>query len=95
MKGEKITSLNIVGGGIKNRYVNQLVADSLNREVITGPVEGAAIGNLLTQAMALGDIKDLDELRQVVRNSENVEHWTPNHSEAWDEAYQKLLTFIN
>ncbi len=93
-KGEKITSLNIVGGGIKNRYVNQLVADSLNREVITGPVEGAAIGNLLTQAMALGDIKDLDELRQVVRNSETVEHWTPNHSEAWDEAYQKLLTFI-
>ena len=95
MKGEKITSLNIVGGGIKNRYVNQLVADALDLEVVTGPIEGAAIGNLLTQAMALGDIKDLDELRQVVRNSENVEHWTPNHSAAWDEAYQKLLTFIN
>ena len=94
MKGEKITSLNIVGGGIKNRYVNQLVADALDLEVVTGPIEGAAIGNLLTQAMALGDIKDLDELRQVVRNSENVEHWTPNHSAAWDEAYQKLLTFI-
>ena len=53
-----------------------------------------AMGNLLTQAMALGDIADLDQLRQVVRNSENVESWTPNHTPQWEEAYQKLLTFL-
>ncbi len=94
MKGEKIESLNIVGGGINNKFLDQLVADALNREVVTGPVEGAAIGNLLTQAMALGDIKNLDELRQVVRNSESVETWKPNHSEAWETAYKKLLTFL-
>ena len=94
MKGEKIDSLNIVGGGINNRFLNQLVADSLDREVVTGPVEGAAIGNLLTQAMALGDIKNLEELRQVVRNSESVETWTPNHTPQWDEAYNKLLTYL-
>ena len=94
MKGEKINSLNIVGGGIQNKFLDQLVADALNREVVTGPVEGAAIGNLLTQAMALGDIADLEELRQVVRNSEAVETWQPNHTPAWEEAYQKLLTFL-
>lgn len=94
MKGEKIDSLNIVGGGINNRFLNQLVADSLDREVVTGPVEGAAIGNLLTQAMALGDIKNLEELRQIVRNSESVETWTPNHTPQWDEAYNKLLTYL-
>ena len=94
MKGEKIQSLNIVGGGINNKFLDQLVADALNREVVTGPVEGAAIGNLLTQAMALGDIKNLEELRQVVRNSESVETWKPNHSEAWETAYKKLLTFL-
>lgn len=94
MKGEKIQSLNIVGGGINNKFLDQLVADALNREVVTGPVEGAAIGNLLTQAMALGDIKNLEELRQVVRNSESVETWKPNHSEAWEIAYKKLLTFL-
>lgn len=94
MKGEKIDSLNIVGGGINNRFLNQLVADSLDREVVTGPVEGAAIGNLLTQAMALGDIKNLEELRQVVRNSESVETWTPKHTPQWDEAYNKLLTYL-
>ena len=94
MKGQRIDSLNIVGGPINNRFLDQLIADSLDREVVTGPVEGAAIGNLLTQAMALGDIKDLDELRQVVRNSEAVEVWEPHHTVEWENAYQKLLTFL-
>ena len=94
MKGQRIDSLNIVGGPINNRFLDQLIADSLDRKVITGPVEGAAIGNLLTQAMALGDIENLDQLRQVVRNSETVEVWQPNHTDAWEEAYQKLLSFL-
>ncbi len=94
MKGQRIDSLNIVGGPINNRFLDQLIADSLDRKVITGPVEGAAIGNLLTQAMALGDIKDIDELRQIVRNSETVEVWEPNHTPQWEEAYQKLLTLL-
>ena len=94
MKGQRIDSLNIVGGPINNKFLDQLIADSLDRTVVTGPIEGAAMGNLLTQAMALGDIADLDGIRRVVRNSENVETWTPNHTEAWEAAYQKLLTFI-
>ena len=94
MKGQRIDSLNIVGGAINNKFLDQLIADALDREVVTGPVEGAAIGNLLTQAMALGDIKDLDALRQVVRNSESVETWTPNHTAAWDEAYETLLKLL-
>ena len=94
IKGQRIDSLNIVGGGIQNRLLNQMVADSLNRPVITGPIEGAAMGNLLTQAMALGDIADLSGLRAVVRNSETVETWTPNHTPAWEEAYAKLLNLL-
>jgi hypothetical protein len=42
----------------------------------------------------LGDIADLDELRQIVRNSETVETWTPNHTSAWEDAYQKLLNLL-
>lgn len=94
MKGQRIDSLNIVGGPINNKFLNQLIADSLDREVVTGPIEGAAMGNLLTQAMALGDIADLDQLRQVVRNSEAVSVWKPNHTEGWEKAYQKLLTLL-
>lgn len=94
IKGKRIDTLNIVGGGIQNKLLNQMVADSLNRPVITGPVEGAAIGNLLTQAMALGAVKDIDDLRRVVRNSEDVHEYTPNHTPEWEEAYQRLLKLL-
>lgn len=94
MKGQPIQQLNIVGGGIQNRLLNQMVADSLNRPVVTGPVEGAAMGNLLSQAMALGTVRDLEQLRKIVRNSEAVETWVPNHSQPWESAYRKLLTLM-
>lgn len=93
IKNEKIESLNITGGGIQNKLLNQMVADSLNRKVITGPVEGAAIGNLLGQALALGVLKDVEDLRRVVRNSEPVEEYLPRHTEDWDRAYEKLIRF--
>jgi sugar (pentulose or hexulose) kinase len=94
IKGMRLDQLNIVGGGIQNKLLNQMVADSLNRPVVTGPIEGAAMGNLLAQAMALGDVKDIEELRQIVRNSESVDVWTPNHTEDWENAYQTLLALM-
>ena len=94
IKGEHIGQLNIVGGGCQNKFLDQLVADSLDRPVVIGPIEGAAIGNLLAQAMALGAVKDLAELRQIVRNSEAVEEFTPNHTPEWETAYQKLLSLL-
>ena len=71
-----------------------MAADSIGRPVVTGPVEGAAMGNLLAQAMALGEVRDLEHLRQIVRNSEHVETYTPNHSAQWESAYQKLLALL-
>lgn len=94
IKGERIEQLNIVGGGINNRMLDQMVADSIDRPVVTGPVEGAAIGNILTQAMALGAVKDIDDLRRVVRNSEEVNTYIPNHTEDWDKAYQRMLDLM-
>lgn len=94
IKGQPLEQLNIVGGGIQNRLLNQMAADSIDRPVITGPVEGAAMGNLLAQAMALGEVKDVNELRRIVRNSEAVETYTPHHTAQWEGAYQKLLTLL-
>ena len=94
IKGAKLDALNIVGGGIQNKLLNQMVADSINRPVVTGPIEGAAIGNLLMQAVALGELKDIDEVRQVVRNSEPVETYEPHHTQAWEDAYGRLLSLI-
>ncbi len=94
MKGEAISSLNIVGGGIQNKLLCQMAADATGRPVVTGPIEGAAMGNLLTQAMALGDIAGLDELRDVVRHSVEVDTYTPNQTPEWEKAYEKLLALM-
>ena len=94
IKGQRIDTLNIVGGGCQNDLLNQFAEDSIDRPVVTGPVEGAAIGNLLAQAMALGDIQTMDELRAVVRRSEAVHTYEPHHTPEWEAAYQKMRTFL-
>lgn len=94
IKGQRIDTLNIVGGGCQNELLNQFAADSIDHPVVTGPIEGAAIGNLLAQAMALGDITTMDELRAVVRRSEVVHTYEPHHTPEWEAAYQKMRTFL-
>ena len=95
MKGQHIDSVNIVGGGIQNKLLNQMAADATGRPVITGPIEGSAIGNLLTQAIALGDLAGVEDLRRVVRASEDVETYEPHTGPEWERAYQKLLSFTD
>ena len=51
------------------------------------------MGNLLTQAMALGEIAGLAELREAVRASVEVETWEPRSAGEWEDAYEKLRTF--
>ena len=64
--GKTYTSLNIVGGGSQDRFLNSLTADATGLEVITGPVEGTAIGNLIVQMIAAGCFADLAEARAAI-----------------------------
>lgn len=91
MKGRPIKSLNITGGGIQNLQLNQMAADSTGLVTTVGPIEGASMGNALLQAVALGEIKDLNEARQVLRASVETRVYEPRHTQAWDDAYGKLL----
>lgn len=90
IKGAPITTLNIVGGGSKNRLLNQLTADATGLPVLAGPAEGASLGNLLMQAMALGELKDIGELRQVVRRSCEPVRYDPHPAQGYDAAYERL-----
>lgn len=94
MKGERIDTLNITGGGIGNKLLCQMTADALNRRVIAGPAEGSAMGNALVQAIALGEIKDITEARYVVRCSVEPSVYEPNHTQEWEEAYARLLSYM-
>ncbi|MBO5871134.1 MAG: rhamnulokinase, partial [Bacteroidaceae bacterium] len=66
---EPLKRLHIIGGGSQNELLNQLTANALGVPVWAGPVEATAMGNILVQAMAAGEVADLASLRQVVRNS--------------------------
>lgn len=72
-----ISRLNIIGGGSQNRLLNQLTADALGIPVQAGPVEATAIGNILTQAMAKGELSGMDELRRIVADSFEVQMFYP------------------
>lgn len=82
-KLEKITSkkidyVNIVGGGSKAKLVCQYTADLSKKIVISGPVEATAAGNVLAQLMAAGEIKNLNEGRELIKNSFELKRYYPN-----------------
>ncbi len=91
LAGKQFAPLHIIGGGSKNRLLNQFTADATNRVVFTGPVEATAIGNVLMQAIGLGHIGSLTDARTVVRTSFPVEEYHPTHREGWEQAYRRLL----
>ena len=70
--GQTFDVLNIVGGGSKDAYLNELTKKYTKKRVMVGPTEGTAVGNLLCQAMASKEIANVKEARQVVRNSLKV-----------------------
>ena len=70
--GVKFDTINIVGGGSKDEYLNTLTKEYTGKRVIAGPTEGTAVGNLLSQAISSGEVKDLFDGRKVVKNSFKV-----------------------
>ncbi|MBN1148263.1 MAG: rhamnulokinase [Anaerolineales bacterium] len=80
--------IHIIGGGSRNRLLNQLTADVARRPVVAGPVEATVAGNLLAQAMGVGRLSSLEELRQVMRRSFEPQVFEPQPDDRWDEAYQ-------
>lgn len=91
LTGTRINRLHAVGGGIQNLLLNQFTANALkDRPVITGPVEGTAIGNLLCQAIAAGLLPDLGAARDVVHASFPLETFRGREAAAWDAAYTRF-----
>lgn len=93
--GRKIESLYLVGGGVKNTLLNQFTADALQRPVFGGPPEATALGNLLVQALALGELGSIAEIRQIVRVSFPTTTFEPRANEAWGEAYDRFCRLLN
>ncbi len=75
--GKRLDPLHIIGGGVNNHLLNQFTADATGRTVIAGPVEATAIGNILMQALTLGELDSLRQARRLVRHSFGAEEYHP------------------
>jgi rhamnulokinase len=93
LTGNRIEVIHIVGGGSKGKLLNQFTADACQRLVITGPVEATAMGNLLVQVRASGELDTLSEMRAVVRKSSEMEAYEPGKGEPWELAAERLHPF--
>lgn len=90
-----IEVLHIIGGGSLNDNLNQFTANSCGVEVLAGPQEGTALGNIMVQAKAAGEVKDLWDMRKVIANSLNLKRCSPADKEIWDAAYVKYLKILS
>jgi rhamnulokinase len=80
LRGAPLTRIRIVGGGSKNKFLNQLCANACQLPVSAGPVEASALGNLCAQMIALGALANLDEARALVRRSFEVVEFAPREA---------------
>lgn len=87
-----IKTLHIIGGGSKNNMLNQFTANAIGIQVIGGPYEATAIGNILMQAKADGIVKDAKHIRHIVRNSVNLEVFSPTDTKIWEDQYARYLS---
>ncbi len=84
-----IEKLHVIGGGTYNVYLMQMAANSLGIPVITGPVEGTAIGNIMLQAKAAGLVNNRFEMRSIIANSIEIKTYQPQ--ENWDAVYERFV----
>jgi rhamnulokinase len=85
--GYRIETIHIVGGGVQNQLLCQMTADATNRPVVAGPVEATAIGNVVTQCLGSGRIESIAAAREWIRQSVDIQHYTPKANRAWDDAF--------
>jgi rhamnulokinase len=89
--GRPASAIHIVGGGSQNRLLSQFTANATKKQVLCGPVEATALGNVIMQAIATGRLASLEEGREVIRNSFDLEEYQPRETGAWDDAYARYL----
>lgn len=90
VSGKHIKQIRIIGGGSKNRLLNQLTADATGRKVLAGPAEATALGNLAVQILATGGAASLQEVRAIVDRSFPTEVFEPLETDKWEQHAERF-----
>ncbi|MEO7190165.1 MAG: rhamnulokinase family protein [Vicinamibacterales bacterium] len=92
--GGRFSAIRVVGGGSRNRLLNQFTADATGRVVLAGPAEATALGNVSVQLVAMGAVPSLDRAREIVDNSFPAERFEPRVPDAWDAQLARFKTLV-
>ena len=92
--GKYYDTIYMVGGGIQSKLLCQLTANVCGRRVIAGPVEATVLGNLVLQLIATGEVKGLQEARNLIAKSQEIKIYEPKDSEEWNKIYDEFLELI-
>lgn len=88
--GYRLETIHIVGGGVRNQLLCQMTADACNRTVVAGPVEATALGNVISQMLALGRFDNVAQAREWMRQSSSIEVYQPRKAADWDAALARM-----
>ncbi|MDP9171298.1 MAG: FGGY-family carbohydrate kinase, partial [Acidobacteriota bacterium] len=91
----RFQEIRIIGGGSKNRLLNQFTANATGLPVIAGPVEATALGNIAMQMLATGAVTSLAEARAVIDRSFPVDRFTPADTDQWNSHYSRFLQYAD
>lgn len=94
LTGRRFTQVRVVGGGARNRLLNQFTADATGRTVIAGPVEATALGNVAMQMLATGAVSSLEDARAIIERSFPVERFEPLETDRWEPHYRRFLEYV-
>ena len=94
LTGVPITEIRIVGGGSRNRLLNQFTADATGRHVVAGPIEASALGNIAMQMVATGAVASLGEARDIIDRSFPVERFAPIDADRWNAHYRRFHEYL-
>ena len=93
LTGQPIRRIRVVGGGSKNRLLNQLTADATGKQVCAGPVEATVAGNTGVQMLATGAISSLREMRAMIDRSFPTETFEPRDTSQWDGEARRFAQY--
>lgn len=88
---KKFSTINVVGGGSNNRFLNQCVASATGRRVIAGPADATVLGNMIVQLIALGELTSVEQGRILIKNSFPMQIYEPMNVPAWEVRYQEYV----
>ena len=90
----EVKTLHVLGGGSKNRLLNQFCSNAMQIPVVAGPAEATSIGNAMVQLMALGEIGNHEQARRIIAESADLEYFEPNQGGIWNEQFEKYNEVI-